>query len=196
MLVDHQRVRAYLARMTARPIVKLPDPRLRLVSQPVGEVTQEVRELAKTMFASMYDARGIGLAAIQIGIAKRLVVMDLGKDPEVELSEEDEKRREPDPQVLIDPEIVWASEERRVYEEGCLSIPDYTEEVERPERIRVRFRTLDNEVREVEGGGLFATCVQHEIDHLDGKLFIDHISKLKRDRVVKKFTKLAKREDA
>jgi peptide deformylase len=181
--------------MSARPIVILPDPRLRLVSQPVGEIDDGVRQLARDMLDSMYEARGVGLAAIQIGVARRVVVMDLGRGPEGQ-DEEEERRREPDPQVLIDPQIVWRSEETRVYEEGCLSIPDYNEEVERPERIRVRYRTLEGEVREVEGGGLFATCVQHEIDHLDGKLFIDHLSRLKRERVVKKFTKLARREDA
>jgi peptide deformylase len=179
--------------MAKRSIVKLPDPKLRLVSEPIGEITDEVRSLARDMLDSMYEARGIGLAAIQIGVPKRMVVMDLGKGPPAD-SEDDEVRREPDPQVLINPEIVWESEERRLYEEGCLSIPDYTEEVERPARIRFRYRTLEGGSNEIEADGLLATCVQHEIDHLNGRLFIDYLSKLKRDRVVKKFTKVAKRE--
>lgn len=181
--------------MAEKPIVILPDPKLRLVSEPITDITGEIRTLAKDMLDSMYAARGIGLAAIQIGVPKRLVVVDLGKGPPPE-SEEAEAEREPDPQVFVNPEIVWRSEELSVYEEGCLSIPDYLEEVERPARIRVAYRTLKGEYREIEAEGLLATCIQHEIDHLDGRLFIDHISRLKRDRVIKKFTKAAKRESA
>ena len=181
--------------MAEKPIVILPDPKLRLVSEPITDITGEIRTLAKDMLDSMYAARGIGLAAIQIGVPKRLVVVDLGKGPPPE-SEEAEAEREPDPQVFVNPEIVWRSEELSVYEEGCLSIPDYLEEVERPARIRVAYRTLEGENREIEAEGLLATCIQHEIDHLDGRLFIDHISRLKRDRVIKKFTKAAKRESA
>lgn len=130
----------------------------------------------------MYDAPGVGLAAIQVGVTKRVVTIDTSKD---------ENARQP--QIFIDPEIVWASEEKRVYDEGCLSIPEYYGEVERPDRVRVRFRDLSGETREIEADGLLATCIQHEIDHLDGVLFIDHLSKLKRDRVIKKFVKAAKR---
>ncbi len=185
--------------MSKHPIVILPDPRLRAVSEPVGAVDDGVRALARDMLDSMYAARGIGLAAIQIGVPKRVVVVDLGKEPErapVEDEEESEdgRPREPDPQVFLNPEIVWQSDERRVYEEGCLSIPDYTEEVERPDRIRVRWMTLEGTMQEAEMGGLMATCLQHEIDHLNGRLFIDHLSKLKRDRVTKKFAKAARRE--
>ena len=171
--------------MPNRPLVILPDPQLRLVSEPIGEITDEVRALAADMLETMYDAPGIGLAAIQIGVPKRLVVIDLAKP--------DETRQ---PMVLIDPEIAWASEEKRTHEEGCLSIPEYYEEVERPAQVKVRFTDLDGNAREVEANGLLATVLQHEIDHLNGVLFIDHISKLKRDRVVKKFTKAAKREAA
>jgi peptide deformylase len=146
-------------------------------------VTDEIRALASDMLDTMYDAPGIGLAAIQIGVPKRLVVIDLGKT--------EEERR---PVVLIDPEIVAVSEETRIHEEGCLSIPEYYEEVERPDRVTVRYRDLDGNQVETEAYGLFATCVQHEIDHLNGVLFIDHLSRLKRERVIKKFQKAARRE--
>jgi peptide deformylase len=135
------------------------------------------------MLETMYDAPGVGLAAIQIGVPIRMVTMDVSKS-------EDEHQ----PMVLINPEIVWASEEKRVYEEGCLSIPEYYEEVERPDRVRFRYMNLQGETIEQDADGLLATCVQHEIDHLNGVLFIDYLSKLKRDRVMTKFKKAAKRE--
>ena len=166
-----------------RPLVVLPDPLLRQTSEPIREVTAEVRALADDMLATMYDAPGIGLAAIQIGVPVRMVTMDVSKS-------EDERQ----PLVLLNPEIVWASEEKRVYEEGCLSIPEYYEEVERPDRVRFRYMNLQGEMVEQDADGLMATCVQHEIDHLNGVLFIDHLSKLKRDRVMTKFKKAAKRE--
>jgi peptide deformylase len=169
--------------MTVRPLVILPDPRLRLKSEPIAEVTEEIRALARDMLDTMYDAPGIGLAAIQIGVPKRLVVVDTSKS--------DEERK---PLVLVNPEIASASEEKRIYEEGCLSIPEYYEEVERPARVLVRYQTLDGESVEMDADGVLATCVQHEIDHLNGVLFIDYLSKLKRDRVTKKFHKAAKRE--
>ena len=169
--------------MPIRPLVVLPDPRLRLKSEPVGAVSDDIRTLAQDMLDTMYDAPGVGLAAIQIGVPKRVITMDVSKS-EIERN----------PLVLINPEVVWASEETRVYEEGCLSIPEYYEEVERPERVRFRYTTLDGEIVEADADGLMATCVQHEIDHLNGVLFIDHLSKLKRDRVTKKFAKAAKRE--
>jgi peptide deformylase len=169
--------------MAVRPLVILPDRQLRLVSEPVGPITEEVRKLASDMLDTMYDAPGIGLAAIQIGVPKRLVVIDLGKDPD-----------ERSPMVLVDPEITWTSEEKRVHEEGCLSIPEYYEEVERPDRIRLTYRALAGETVETEADGILATCIQHEIDHLNGVLFVDHLSRLKRSRVLKKFEKAARRE--
>ena len=171
--------------MAVRPLIILPDPKLKLRSLPVGPVTDEVRALAADMLDTMYDAPGIGLAAIQVGVAKRLVIVDLAK--------KDEPRQ---PVVLVDPEITWSSDEVRVHEEGCLSIPEYYEEVERPERIRYRYRTLEGESIEAEADGMMATCLQHELDHLDGVLFIDHLSRLKRARVTKRFEKAAKRESA
>lgn len=170
--------------MAIRDIIILPDKQLRLVSTPVEKVTAEVRKLAEDMFETMYDAPGIGLAAIQVGIPQRLITMDLAK-----------KEGPPNPRVFINPEITWSSEEFSVYEEGCLSIPEYYEEVERPAKVRVRFTDLDGKVHEEEADGLFATCIQHEIDHLNGVLFVDYLSKLKRDRVLKKFTKAAKRAE-
>jgi peptide deformylase len=170
-------------RMALRDIIKLPDKRLRLVSDRVKSVDAEVRALVADMFETMYDAPGVGLAAIQLGVPKRIVTVDTSK--------KDEPRA---PQVFINPEVVWTSDEKATYEEGCLSIPEYYEEVERPAQVKVKFLDLDGNAREVEANGLLATVLQHEIDHTNGVLFIDHISKLKRDRVVKKFTKAAKRE--
>src|SRR5919107_2344258 len=154
--------------MSIRPLVIIPDSKLRLISEPVKEITSEIRRLADDMLETMYDAPGVGLAAIQIGVPIRMVTIDVSKS-------EDEHQ----PLVLINPEIVWASEEKRVYEEGCLSIPEYYEEVERPGRVKYRYRDLNGEVVEGEADGVLATCVQHEIDHLNGVLFIDYLSKLK-----------------
>jgi peptide deformylase len=167
--------------MALRDIIILPDPRLRLVSEPVTEIDAQIRKLVEEMFETMYAAPGIGLAAIQVAVPKRIVTLDLAK--------KDEPAQR---QVFINPEITWRSEEKGTYEEGCLSIPEYYEEVERPAQVKVKYLDLDGKPREVEAGGLLATCLQHEIDHLNGVLFIDHISKLKRDRVTKKFTKAAK----
>jgi len=169
--------------MALREIIILPDKRLRLVSEPVKTVDAELRALVDDMFETMYEAPGVGLAAIQVGAARRVITADTAK--------KDEPKQ---PQVFINPEIVWSSEEKNTYEEGCLSIPEYYEEVERPAQVKVRFTDLDGKAHEVEANGLLATVLQHEIDHLNGVLFIDHISKLKRDRVIKKFTKAAKRE--
>lgn len=169
--------------MAVRPILKLPDPRLKAVSRPVGTVSEEIRALSSDMLDTMYDAPGIGLAAIQVGVPVRLVVVDTAK-----------KDEEPRPLVLVDPEITWASEEKRTHEEGCLSIPDYYEDVERPDRVRVSYTTLRGERVETEADGILATCLQHEIDHLNGTLFIDHISRLKRSRVQKRFEKAARRD--
>ncbi|OQM73719.1 peptide deformylase [Manganibacter manganicus] len=167
--------------MSIKPLVILPDPVLRQLSKPIERVDEPLRKLADDMLATMYDAPGIGLAAIQIGTPLRMLVIDLAKEDE-----------EPAPHVFINPEILSRSDERSVYEEGCLSIPDYYAEVERPAAVRARYLDRDGKMQEIEAEGLMATCLQHEIDHLDGVLFIDHISKLKRDMVVRKFKKLAK----
>src|SRR5579862_9877318 len=167
--------------MAVRDILILPDKRLRLLSKPVAKIDAATKQLVEDMFDTMYDAPGIGLAAIQIGEPKRIVTMDLAK--------KDEPR---EPQVFINPEIVATSDEQATYEEGCLSIPEYYEEVKRPAAVTVKYLDADGKAQQVEATGLLATCLQHEIDHLNGVLFIDHISKLKRDRVIKKFTKQAK----
>jgi peptide deformylase len=169
--------------MALRDILVIPDARLKLVSTPVESLGGEVKTLVADMFETMYAAPGIGLAAIQIGVPKRLVVMDITR--------KDEPRQ---PMVFINPEITWESEETNVYEEGCLSIPEYYENVERPKLVRVRFTDETGATKEIEADGLLATCIQHEIDHLNGKLFIDHLSRLKRERVMTKFTKLKRRE--
>ena len=167
--------------MAVREILILPDKRLRQVAKPVAKIDAATRKLVEEMFETMYDAPGIGLAAIQIGEPKRIVTMDLAKKDEPK-----------EPRVFINPELLATSADKSIHEEGCLSIPEYYEEVERPARVQVRYLDLDGKQHEIEADGLLATCLQHEIDHLDGILFIDHISKLKRDRVVKKFTKAAK----
>ena len=171
--------------MAIRPIIALPDKRLRLVSEPVARVDEDVRKLVADMFETMYEAPGVGLAAIQVGVPKRVVTIDATRG-------EEEKQ----PIALINPEIVWSSEEKIAHEEGCLSIPEYLDEVERPERVKVRFLDLEGRAHELEADGLLARVVQHEIDHINGVLFIDHLSKLKRDRVIKKYAKAAKREAA
>ena len=167
--------------MTVRDILILPDKRLRLLSKPIAKIDAATKQLVEDMFDTMYDAPGIGLAAIQIGEPRRIVTMDLAKKDEPK-----------EPQVFINPELVSKSGDKNTHEEGCLSIPEYYEEVERPAAVRFRYLDLDGKQHEVDAEGLLATCIQHEIDHLDGVLFIDHISKLKRDRVIKKFTKAAK----
>lgn len=163
------------------PLVLLPDPVLRQKSAPVERVDADLGRLVDDMLETMYDAPGIGLAAIQVGVPRRLLVLDVSKD-------EDGRN----PHIFINPEIVSASDERATYEEGCLSIPDYYAEVERPATVKVRHLDREGKEQMTEAEGLLATCLQHEIDHLNGVLFIDHISKLKRDMVVKKFAKLAK----
>jgi len=167
--------------MAVREIIKLPDKRMRLVSEPVKQIDAAIRKLVNDMFETMYKAPGIGLAAIQVGIAKRVITLDLSK-----------KEDDHEPQVFINPEITWRSKERAKFEEGCLSIPDYYEEVERPAEVKVRYLDVSGKKHEIDAKGLLATCLQHEIDHTNGVLFIDHLSKLKRDRVIKKFAKAAK----
>lgn len=171
--------------MALRDIIILPDKRLRLVSQAVKTIDREIKTLVSDMFETMYDAPGIGLAAIQVGVARRVVTMDLSKKEEAQ-----------QPRVFINPEILWKSDQKVVYEEGCLSIPEFYEEVERPAQVRVKYLDIDGQEQELEAKGLLATCLQHEIDHLNGVLFIDHISRLKRERVVKKFAKAARRAAA
>ena len=168
--------------MALRHIITLPDPKLRLISKLLERVDDSVRKLLDDMVQTMHEAPGIGLAAIQVAESLRMLVIDLAK-----------KDEPPQPLHFINPEIVWSADDRSVYEEGCLSIPEYYEEVERPAKVRVRFTDLDGKMHEEDAEGLFATCIQHEIDHLNGVLFVDYLSKLKRDRVLKKFTKAAKR---
>jgi peptide deformylase len=167
--------------MALRDILIIPDKRLRQKSQPATAVDKPLRALIDDMFETMYAAPGIGLAAIQVGVPQRVVVMDLAK-----------KDDPPAPQVFINPEITWFSEEKSTYEEGCLSIPEYYEEVERPKAVKVKYLDRDFKPQEIEADGLLATCLQHEIDHTNGILFVDYISKLKRDMVMKKFKKAAK----
>ena len=170
--------------MALRDIIIIPDKRLRSVSKPVADIDGEIRTLVADMFDTMYKAPGIGLAAIQVAVPARVVVMDLSK-----------REESAQPRVFINPEITWRSEDTSLYEEGCLSIPDIHEDVERPARVKVKYLDLDGKPQEADAEGLFATCIQHEVDHLNGVLFIDHISKLKRDRIIKKFGKAAKRTE-
>ncbi|MBA4796149.1 MAG: peptide deformylase [Rhizobiales bacterium] len=169
--------------MTIKPLIILPDPLLRQVSAPVERVDAELKQFIDDMLETMYEAPGIGLAAIQVGVPRRLLVIDLAKEGE-----------EPAPLVFINPEILKSSDERSVYEEGCLSIPDYYAEVERPAAITVKSLGRDGKEQLTEADGLLATCLQHEIDHLNGVLFIDHISRLKREMVIKRFTKAARQK--
>jgi peptide deformylase len=169
--------------MTIRPLIFLPDPLLKAPSRKLERFDAALRKLAGDMLETMYDAPGIGLAAVQIGEPVRMLVIDLAKDPEPKA-----------PQFYINPEIVWSSDERSVYEEGCLSIPDYYADVERPASVKVKHLDLDGMEHSITAEGLLATCLQHEIDHLNGVLFIDHISKLKRQIVVRKFTKIARQK--
>jgi peptide deformylase len=166
-----------------RPILIHPDPRLKKPCDPVAEITAEVRQLAADMLETMYDAPGIGLAAPQVGVTRRVIVMDCIKDGP------------PEPIVLVNPQVLWTSEDLSVYEEGCLSIPDQYAEVKRPAEVQVRWTDLDGALQERQFAGLWATCVQHEIDHLDGKLFIDYLGPLKRQLITRKMEKL-KRERA
>jgi len=167
--------------MATRPILILPDPRLRAVADPIDTVDADIKALAADMLETMYEAPGIGLAAPQIGELKRIVVMDLAK--------EDEPKN---PIVMINPEILKFSEDTVVSEEGCLSIPELYYDVERPAEVTVRYTDLEGKEQEVEAKDRFAICVQHELDHLDGVLYIDYLSRLKRDRVLKKFQKAEK----
>jgi len=167
--------------MTIRPILTAPDPRLQAVSTDVETVDAEIRKLVDDMADSMYAAEGIGLAAVQIGVAKRVIVIDL-----------DQKEGKKNPRAYINPKILWASEEVAVFEEGCLSVPEIWDDVERPARIKAEYLDRDGNKQTLEADGLLATCLQHEMDHLNGVLFIDHLSRLKRSMAIKKLTKAKK----
>ena len=167
--------------MAVREILVVPNPILKQVSMPVEAVDDALRALMDDMLETMYAAPGIGLAAVQIGVPKRVIVMDLAKQDE-----------EPQPRYFVNPEIVWASEETAPYEEGCLSVPEIYDEVDRPAKVKLRYLNYQGEPVEEDAEGLFAVCIQHEMDHLEGVLFIDHLSRLKREQAVKKVKKLVK----
>jgi peptide deformylase len=179
-------------------ILTVLDPMLKTVSKPVETVDDSVRLHIQNMFDTMYEAPGIGLAAIQIGVPLRLIVMDLGnQDPSQigidngsdENTETIDRPEVRSPRVFINPEIVWASEETSIYDEGCLSVPEYYDNVERPSRVRIQYLNEDGKSQSIEAHGLLATCIQHEMDHLNGILFIDHLSRLRRERAVAKVKK-------
>src|SRR5215470_8667884 len=165
--------------MALRPILIAPDPRLKQKSAPVeGAVTDAHRALMDDMLETMYAAPGIGLAAIQVGVPLRIIVMDLAREGE-----------EKQPRYFVNPEILWASEETQPYEEGCLSVPEIFDEVERPARVKLRYRNYNGDDVEEDAEGIYAVCIQHEMDHLEGVLFIDHLSRLKRDSALRKLKK-------
>ncbi len=172
--------------MAILPIVEVPDPRLRLVSKPVETVDDAVRQLVSDMIETMYDAHGIGLAAIQVGVDQRILVIDLQEE------EDEEGKPVKNPKAYINPEVLSVSEELSTYNEGCLSIPEQYAEVKRPAACRVKWLDEKGEAHEEELDGLLATCMQHEIDHLNGVLFIDHVSRLKRDMLMRKLNKIRK----
>jgi peptide deformylase len=193
--------RHYLPPMAIREIIEIPDPLLKQVSKPVESFDDELKTLVADMFETMYDAPGIGLAAIQVGVPLRVLVIDLqpedmDAEPEVCTAHEGEEHThrplKKEPRVFINPEILDPSEEHSVYNEGCLSVPEIYADVERPAKIRARWQDLDGAVHEEEMEGLMATCLQHEMDHLEGILFIDHLSRLKRQMAMKKLEKLRK----
>lgn len=171
--------------MTIRPILTAPDPRLKAVSEPVARVDDETRKLADDLLETMYAADGIGLAAVQVGVPKRMLVMDIAQQ---------QGNREP--MVFINPKIVWASEEMAKFEEGCLSVPEIWDDVERPAKIRAEYLDREGIPQTLEADGLLACCLQHEMDHLDGVLFLDHLSKLKRSIALRKLAKAKRLKDA
>src|SRR5215468_635377 len=164
--------------MALREILIVPDPRLKKVSKPVDRVDDELRALMDDMLETMYAAPGIGLAAIQVGVPKRVIVMDIARPEEPK-----------EPRYFVNPEILWASEETAPYEEGCLSVPEIYDEVERPAQVKIRYLNYQGEQVEEDAEGLFAVCIQHEMDHLEGVLFIDHLSRLKRESALRKLKK-------
>ena len=164
--------------MAIREILTAPDPRLKVVSEPVETVDGEIRTLVDDMFETMYAAPGVGLAAIQVGVPKRIIVVDLA-----------DKDAPPDPKCYINPEVVWASDELATFEEGCLSVPEYYADVERPAEATIKFLDRDGKTQEIHAKGLVATCLQHEIDHLNGVLFVDHLSSVRRNIILRKLAK-------
>ena len=171
--------------MALLPIITAPDPRLKLKAKPVKAVDAEIRRLMDDMLETMYVAPGIGLAAPQVGVARRVLVVDTARDGEP-------KR----PMRIANPEILWRSEELATYNEGCLSLPEHYADVSRPAKIRLRYLDHENEIREIDVEGLLATCIQHEMDHLEGVLFVDHISSLKRNIILRKLSKLKRQQAA
>jgi peptide deformylase len=167
--------------MALLPILTAPDPALKKISQPVKQVDASVRKLMDDMLETMYHAPGIGLAAPQVGVLKRVIVLDLAREGE-----------EPQPLRIANPEIVWVSDDDATYNEGCLSVPEHYADVVRPDACRVRYLDQDNKQQEIAAEGLLATCLQHEIDHLDGVLFIDHLTSLKRNMILRKLLKAKK----
>jgi peptide deformylase len=164
--------------MAVLPIITAPDPRLKIKARPVAAVDDDIRRLMDDMLETMRKAIGIGLAAPQVGVAKRVIVLDVAREGE-----------EPQPLMLANPEILWRSPELTTFSEGCLSLPEHYAEVTRPEKIRLRYLDYQNEIREIDASGLLATCIQHEIDHLEGILFVDHISLVKRGMILRKLAK-------
>ncbi len=167
--------------MTVLPIIVAPDPRLKIKATPVDAVDDDVRQLMDDMLDSMYAAHGIGLAAPQVGDTRRVIVVDVARENE-----------DPQPMCLANPQIVAVSDNDREHEEGCLSLPDHYAAVVRPDQVRIRYLDRDNDIREIEAEGMLATCIQHEIDHLDGLLFVDHVSALKRNMILRKLQKAKK----
>jgi peptide deformylase len=167
--------------MAILPIITAPDPRLKQIAKPVEKVDGAVRKLMADMLETMYAAPGIGLAAPQVGVLKRVIVLDLARDDEA-----------PQPLKMANPEVVWVSDDDAVYNEGCLSLPEHYADVVRPAACRVQYLDEQNEIRTLEAEGLLATCVQHEIDHLEGILFVDHLTALKRNMILRKLLKAKK----
>lgn len=167
--------------MAILPILVAPDPRLKIKAKAVEVVDDEIRQLMDDMLETMYKAPGIGLAAPQVGVSKRVIVIDIAKEDE-----------EPTPLRMANPEIIWASEDEDIYEEGCLSLPEQFADVVRPVAVRVRYLDHQNEIRELDADEMLGICVQHEIDHLEGTLFVDHLSKLKRNMILRKLQKARK----
>jgi peptide deformylase len=179
--IDHCAALTYLTAMAKRPILWIPDPVLRLVATPVAAVDDEVRKLADDMLETMYAAPGVGLAAPQVGVSRRVIVLDVSDDDDAKT-----------PHIMINPVIVKRSDALSMHEEGCLSMPEVRVEIERPAEVTVRFLDRSGKQQELRADGLLATCIQHELDHLEGKLLIDYMSRLKRDMVVRRFKKLAR----
>lgn len=177
--------------MSILPIIVAPDPRLKVRSEAVAEVDDKLRRLMDDMLETMGAAPGIGLSAVQVGVPKRVIVVDLGGEAKA-ANDDDERRRQEKPLYLVNPEIVWLSDETVAYEEGCLSLPEHYAQVSRPNRVRIRFRDYRGTAQELEADDLLATCIQHEIDHLEGILFVDHLSAVRRSIILRKLAKTRK----